>query len=170
MSKFRFFVVFSLLFLSACGQGEIHAQQREERDLMIEKQAFLSFSWIEQGFYGIFEPLKLKIGTTSNELIKQFGDPENVDVYEGGIAWIYDDSTFLINSETKKVVASALNIKKKQLTTDHLKKALGTPDLTELDEMDGYLIYYYYLDDYELSFETDEESGSLIYAWFKQRE
>lgn len=162
-----------ILLLAACGKasGETTEIQSKEQVMstISEERSFISFSWIEQGYNGIFAPVQLKIGQTNHEISASFGEPAERGSYEGGDYWQYGDITFFIDPETNRSVAIALNIEKDQLTEEDLRRELGTPDRSELNAMDGYWMYVYELDEYELVFEAKSEHETILYAWLRKK-
>ncbi|WP_088104925.1 DUF4309 domain-containing protein [Halalkalibacter urbisdiaboli] len=172
MSYVRFAIMIFIIMLSACGQGDNPSSQEvEEHEVSAMSQkssSFLSFSWIEHGFNGVFEPLDLHLGVSSDVIRTQFGEPKQMGHYEGGKYWNYGNASIFLNAEEDTSVAVAYNIAEYQLREDDLKKALGTPDQTEVDERDGFTVYHYYLDEYELFFEADPDTGKIVYVWFHE--
>ncbi len=163
-----------VLLLVACGQvsGETKNNvQNEEEDSSTgsSDRSFLTFSWIEQGYDGVFAPVQLDLGQSSEEISATFGPPLDQGSYEGGNYWNYGDLTLFINPMTDRSVAIALNIEDRQLTEEDLKRELGTPDRSELNNMDGYWMFVYELDQYELMFEAKSESETILYGWLIQK-
>ncbi|WP_227935641.1 DUF4309 domain-containing protein [Alkalihalobacillus deserti] len=165
-----FVVIF--IVLTGCGQSlseEIEKVDESIISVLSQKQSFLSFSWIEQGFNGVFAPINKKLGQSERELIEKLGRPVSEGNYEGGTFLQYKDITYFFNPDTKKNVAIVIDIKREQLTDEELKRKLGTPDQSEFNEMDGVWMYVYELDEYELIFEASSEHSVLTHAWLKEK-
>ncbi|KHF40864.1 DUF4309 domain-containing protein [Halalkalibacter okhensis] len=162
-----------LLLLTGCGQvsGEepiVEKQGQITKVDMSQTGSFLSFSWIEQGYTGIFTPVQAYIEQSIEEVRKQLGEPIAQGYYEGGVYLEYDQATYFFDPETNIGVAIAINIGDHQLTNEEMKRQLGTPDQSEINEMDGYWTFVYKLDNYELMFEAKTEESHLAYAWLKR--
>ncbi|WP_078430595.1 DUF4309 domain-containing protein [Alkalihalobacterium alkalinitrilicum] len=129
----------------------------------------VDFSWIEKGLDGQLDDIEFRIGTNKDEILSKRGTAIDTGYYEGGQFFRYDDATFFINPETNQLVAIALSTEDEDLDASKLKKALGTPDVSERNEMEDLWMYEYYLDQYSLMFEADEENGNILFAWLKKR-
>ncbi|OLO40700.1 hypothetical protein BTR23_04285 [Alkalihalophilus pseudofirmus] len=129
----------------------------------------VDFSWIEKGLDGQLDDVEFRIGTNKDEILSKRGTAIDTGYYEGGQFFRYDDATFFINPETNQLVAIALSTEDDDLDASKLKKALGTPDVSERNEMEDLWMYEYYLDQYSLMFEADEENGNILFAWLKKR-
>ncbi|MDT8859209.1 DUF4309 domain-containing protein [Alkalihalobacillus sp. MEB130] len=161
-----------VLVLVSCGQvsGE---QLKSEDDTQLSTEAmsssFLTFSWIEKGYNGIFSPIDVKVDQSAEEIIEQFGEPSIKGNYEGGEFWEYKEATFFISPDTNRSVAIAIDIQTHQISSDEMRRQLGTPDQSEMNEMDGYWMFIYDLDEYHLMFEAESEEGLLSYAWLRKQ-
>ncbi|GAE24695.1 hypothetical protein JCM9140_643 [Halalkalibacter wakoensis JCM 9140] len=165
--------IFLLLVLVGCGQvsGEMTLEEINDSQSVTSannNEPFLSFRWIEKGYDGTFVPIKNKVDQSSQEIYQQFGDPISRGHYEGGIYWEYDQATYFFNPDTNRCVAIAINIEEHNITSEEMKRQLGTPDQSEMNEMDGFWMYIYQLGEYELLFETEQKEGPLLYAWLKK--
>ncbi len=166
----RFICVVFLFLLIGCVPLQSEETVKEESvSAFSPKEDFLRFSWIEEGYKGFFVPVNQKLGESENEIRKRLGDPESKGNYEGGSYLQYSPITYFINLDTKKSVAIALEMEKKQLTIKDLKRTLGTPDKSEFNEMDGVWMYVYKLGAYELMFEAHSEHAVLTYVWLRER-
>ncbi|ARK31192.1 DUF4309 domain-containing protein [Halalkalibacter krulwichiae] len=170
--KWLLFVVFFLL--TACGQGNMIVEQQVDFTAghisTSEQKSFLSFSWIEKGYDGVFIPTNTKLGETEEDIRESFGVPITTGSYEGGIFLEYSQATFFINPETKKSVAIASDISDERITFKDLKRLLGTPDSIDYNEMDDFWMYVYDLDEYELVFESVSEQSELSFVWLKSKQ
>jgi hypothetical protein len=175
MARTLLLILIPLLLLTGCGQGKGNQGLENVKTdqaavtVLSNETPFLSFSWIEKGYNGVFSPLNTELGQTDMEIREQLGQPINEGSYEGGMFLEYQDATYFINPEIKKNVAIAINIEKYNLTDVDLKRTLGTPDLSEFNEMDGLWMYVYELDEYELMFEAEGEHAILQYTWLKEK-
>ncbi|WP_209123669.1 hypothetical protein [Alkalihalobacillus sp. BA299] len=129
----------------------------------------VSFNWIEKGFDGQLDHIEFQLGTEKDEILSKRGNAIETGYYEGGEYFRYDDATFFINPDTDRLVAIALSIEEYDLNGTKLKKILGTPDVSERNEMEGLWMYEYYLDKYTLMFEADNENGKILFAWLRER-
>ncbi len=118
----------------------------------VDTQPFLSFRWIEQGYNGVMEPVHTKLGLTIKELEEQFGTPQESGYHEGGEYRKYGKVTYIVDPANKQTTAVAVDIREQQLTEADLLNELGTPDSSELNELDGLWNYSYDLERYELFF------------------
>ncbi|WP_062048441.1 DUF4309 domain-containing protein [Bacillus sp. JCM 19034] len=171
----------SLLFIMAsCGQVSIelneqanaavklHTELSEKEVEELNESEILTFDWIEKGYSGIFAPTNDQLGETYDAIIKREGEPIETGYYEGGVYLQYGEVTYFINPETNKSVAIALQIEDQGLTHKEMKKALGTPDISEMNEMDGYWMFCYDLNEYQLMFEAKSEKDTIEYVWLRE--
>lgn len=162
-----------VLILIACGRasGETDETVSEGQQSLIlsQKESFISFDWIEKGYTGLLVPTNSNLGQTTAAIIDIHGEPDERGSYEGGDFLKYDKKTFFINPDTGKSVAIALDISEHRLTEQDLKIALGTPDHSELNEMDNYWMYLYNLDDYELMFEAETQEAIIKFVWLREK-
>ncbi len=162
-----------LIMLAGCGQTQSEEREKESEKgavtVLSQENAYLSFSWIEKGYNGVFVPVNQKLGQTEREIKEVVGKPVSEGKYEGGFFLQYENVTYFINPKTKRNVAIALDINSKKLTEVDLKRTLGTPDQSEFNEMDGLWMYVYELDEYELMFEAPAEHAVLSHAWLREK-
>ncbi|MBP3952202.1 DUF4309 domain-containing protein [Bacillus suaedae] len=162
-----------VLILVACGRasGETDETVPEGQQSLIlsQKESFVSFDWIEEGYTGLFVPANSKLGQATASIIDIYGEPDERGSYEGGDFLTYGKKTFFINPDTGKSVAIALDISEHRLTEQDLKRALGTPDHSELNEMDNFWMYLYNLDDFELMFEAETKEAIIKFVWLREK-
>lgn len=167
------YLVVHLLVVTGCAQVQSEQMEQEsveiQASILSQKQSFLSFSWIEQGYNGVFVPVNEKLGQSETTLRARLGKPISEGNYEGGLFLEYKDVTYFIDPETKKNVAIAISIKREKLTDLDLKRTIGTPDQSQFNEMDGVWMYVYELGDFELMFEAPSERAILSHAWLKEK-
>ncbi len=130
-----------------------------------EKESVIDFSWIEKGFKGQLVDTDLPVGTSKEELLAQKGEPLDTGWYEGGLFYQYEEETYFIHPDREVVVAIAKPISKLELNVQDVKKALGNPDIDELNEMEGLWMIEYKIGNYRLMFEAEEQDGAVIYVW-----
>ncbi|MFV8827529.1 hypothetical protein [Alkalihalobacterium sp. APHAB7] len=136
--------------------------------LAADKQ-LINSDWIEKGFEGQLDHIEFQLGTTKETILSGRGDAMDTGFYEGGEFFRYDDATFFINPETDRLVAIALSTEGYELDAAKLKEVLGSPDVSERNEMEGLWMYEYYLDKYSLIFEAEEEGGKILFTWLRER-
>ncbi|WP_017727096.1 DUF4309 domain-containing protein [Halalkalibacterium ligniniphilum] len=162
-------LIIGMILLSACGQGTIDGKSNQEQTANILAEAtFLNQSWIEKGYDGKLAPVEIAVGASEQAVAQQLGTPKSTGYYEGGRFQEFAQATFFINEDLERVVAIALDIFSQRLTAAELTEALGSPDESYFDEMDGFWIYAYQLDEYELFFEADKEGGTLQFVWLRE--
>ncbi|GAE29896.1 DUF4309 domain-containing protein [Alkalihalobacillus hemicellulosilyticus] len=169
-----------LMLLTGCGQvaGEVNQHANAavkinydsvEREIAERHESeSVTFDWIEKGYSGIFAPTNDRLGETFEEITEREGEPIETGYYEGGVYLQFERVTFFINPETQRSVAIALQIEEEALTEKELKKALGTPDISEMNQMDGYWMFSYDLDDYELMFEAKSKDDVIEFVWLRE--
>lgn len=131
----------------------------------------IDFEWIEKGYANQLDNVDLPLGTTKEELLAIRGTPLETGYYEGGEFFQYEDVTFFVNPETNRIVAIAMNIADKQMSIKDLKRALGTPDVSEENKMEGLWMLEYHLGKNILMFESrDNDPKSIVeYVWLRER-
>ncbi|OLS39348.1 hypothetical protein BTR22_00200 [Alkalihalophilus pseudofirmus] len=176
MKYIKYFIVMNMaIFLFGCGQGNLIVMDIEELDkpgsvVSAATPSFLSFTWIEKGFNGIFFPTDQALGESQTDVLESLGEPNEKGLYEGGNYYTYDRTTYIFSSENYLLEAIMMDISDYRVSVEEMKRALGTPDRSELDELDGYWTYSYELDDYTLFFETSEEGSPLEFVWLVESE
>ncbi|WP_148296801.1 hypothetical protein [Halalkalibacter akibai] len=173
LHRFLTFVMF-VFILFGCEDVSVEKDSQARGDFDVtsvfsQDNPFLSFSWIEKGYSGIFAPIDTELGIGEMGIRNLLGQPTKEGYYEGGRFLDYSDRTFFINPETNKSVAMAIDVKSYHLKKDDLKRTLGTPDESEFNEMDGLWMFVYKLEDYELMFEAETEDGILSHAWLRNK-
>lgn len=130
----------------------------------------IDFEWIEKGYEGQLDHVDLQLGTTKEELVSKRGTPIDTGYYEGGEFYQYEDVTFFVNPETNTVVAIAMNIADKQTTIKDLKRALGTPDVSEENKMEDLWMLEYRLGKNILMFESKDGDPNTIveFVWLRE--
>ncbi|WP_082153796.1 DUF4309 domain-containing protein [Bacillus sp. LL01] len=173
MMKFiKFFLIgYMVSILAGCGQGDsivmnIEELERPSSVVSAATPSFLSFTWIEKGFNGVFAPSDQAIGKSQAEVVAQLGEPNEKGSYEGGHFYAYDRTTYIFSKKDDLLEAITMDISDYKVSADEMKRALGTPDRSEIDELSGYWTYHYELDDYTLYFEAQDEGSSLEFVWF----
>ncbi|MCL7746282.1 DUF4309 domain-containing protein [Halalkalibacter alkaliphilus] len=162
-----------LSLLVGCGQvsGENLSERNQDQfslPVMSNNDSFLSFKWIEEGYNGMFSPIQANIDHSMDKVMEQLGEPRTQGHHEGGVYWEYEQATYFFDPITNKGVAIAIDVEEHQLTSEEMRKQLGTPDQSEMNEMNGYWMFVYKLEDYELLFEAKSEKDIISYAWLRK--
>lgn len=130
----------------------------------------INFEWIEKGYAGQLGDIELKLRTSREDLLQQRGIPIETGYYEGGEYYQYEDVTFFVNPETNLVVAIAMNIADQQLMIKDIKRALGTPDVSEENKMEDLWMLEYRLGKNILMFEAEDSEPTTIveFVWLRE--
>ncbi|WP_216828161.1 hypothetical protein [Alkalihalobacterium elongatum] len=144
--------------------GAVLAANKEEKQINN-----IDLSWLEKGSDGQLNNIEFPLGTDKEQILLSRGEAIDTGYYEGGEYFRYEDVTFFINPETNRLVAIALSTEKYDLDGKKLEETLGSPNVSERNEMEGLWMYEYDLGKYSLMFEAKEEEGEILFVWLREK-
>ena len=170
--------IFFLFFLSGCGYNAIvpegNGQEQAYKKVAqaavksnFTTQQAIDFSWVEKAYDGILVGATYPIGTAMNVILSKELPPIEVGSYEGGDYYQFENVTYFAHPIQEEVVAIARPIIELNLTVLDVKKALGNPDVEELNEMEGFGMMEYTIGGNRLMFEFTEDTV-VHYVWLHQ--
>lgn len=129
---------------------------------------FIDFSWIERGYEGRLGAIPYELGTDKSTILNTLSEPIDSGYYEGGEFFQFEKETYFFNPLTDQLVAIAIPLEEHQFTIPDIRRALGSPDISEWNLMDDLWMIEYKLDRYRLMFEAVEEDGMVLYVWLRE--